>query len=62
MRQQETQKTQKSAWMLDLMVSAWFISIGVFFSVALIAIGVWRLSLYSKKRNVKNTPPEGDDR
>ena len=37
MRQQETQKTQKSAWMLDLMVSAWFISIGVFFSVALLA-------------------------
>jgi hypothetical protein len=30
--------------------------------VALIAIGVWRLSLYSKKRNVKNKPPEGDDR
>ena len=30
--------------------------------VALIAIGVWRLLLYSKKRNGKNTPPEGDDR
>ncbi len=36
MKQQETKKTEKSAWILDLIVSAWFISVGVFFSVALL--------------------------
>ncbi len=30
--------------------------------VALIAIGVWRLSLYRKNKDVKKTPPEGEDR
>ncbi len=36
MTKQETKKTEKSAWMLELIVAAWFISIRVFFGVALL--------------------------
>ena len=35
MKQQE-KKTEKSDWILDLVVSVWFISVGLFFSVALL--------------------------
>lgn len=34
---QDRKTQQKAAWALDLVASAWFVSVGVFFSVALLA-------------------------
>ena len=33
----ETQKTQNSTMVMELMVSSWFVAVGVFFSYALLA-------------------------
>ncbi len=33
----ETKKAQSSTMVMDVMVSSWFVAIGVFFSVALLA-------------------------